>query len=65
MSKQKNKPWDEKWEIVKLIGGGGQGDTFLVKPKYSTNLSQTFVLKKLKNHNSSDSFYMAQWLRLA
>ena len=49
MSKQKSKPWDEKWEIVKPIGGGGQGDTFLVKPKDSTNLSQSFVLKRLKN----------------
>jgi serine/threonine-protein kinase len=48
MSKQKNKPWDEKWETIKSIGGGGQGDTFLVKPKDSTNLSQTFILKKLK-----------------
>jgi serine/threonine-protein kinase len=33
MSKQKNKPWDEKWERVKQIGGGGQGETFLVQPK--------------------------------
>ncbi len=49
MSKQKNKPWDEKWETIKSIGGGGQGDTFLVKPKDSTNLSQSFVLKRLKN----------------
>jgi len=49
MSKQKSKPWDEKWEIVKPIGGVGQGDTFLVKPKDSTILSQSFVLKKLKN----------------
>jgi len=49
MSKQKSKPWDEKWEILKPIGSGGQGDTFLVKPKDSTNLSQSFVLKRLKN----------------
>jgi serine/threonine-protein kinase len=49
MSKQKNKPWDEKWEIVKSIGGGGQGDTFLVKSKDSTISPQTFVLKTLKN----------------
>ncbi|MEG4814908.1 protein kinase domain-containing protein [Microcoleus sp. K5-D4] len=49
MSKPKNKPWDKKWEIVKPIGGGGQGDTFLVKPKDAAILSQTFVLKKLKN----------------
>lgn len=48
MSKQKNKPWDEKWETIKPIGGGGQGDTFLVKPKDSTILSQSFVLKNSK-----------------
>jgi serine/threonine-protein kinase len=54
MSKQKNKPWDEKWEIVKPIGGGGQGDTFLVKPKDSTILSQSFVLKKLKNQKDAE-----------
>ena len=54
MSKQKSKPWDEKWEIVKSIGGGGQGDTFLVKPKDSTNLPQSFVLKKLKNQKDPE-----------
>jgi len=54
MSKQKNKPWDEKWETIKSIGGGGQGDTFLVKPKDSTNLSQTFILKKLKNQKDPE-----------
>jgi serine/threonine-protein kinase len=54
MSKQKSKPWDEKWEIVKPIGGGGQGDTFLVKPKDSTILSQSFVLKKLKNQKDPE-----------
>jgi serine/threonine-protein kinase len=54
MSKQKNRPWEEKWEIVKPIGGGGQGDTFLVKPKDSTILSQSFVLKKLKNQKDAE-----------
>jgi serine/threonine protein kinase len=54
MSKQKNKPWDEKWETIKPIGGGGQGDTFLVKPKDSTILSQSFVLKKLKNQKDPE-----------
>ena len=49
MSKQKNKPWYEKWEIVRTLGGGGQGDTFLVKSKDSASSGQTFVLKKLKN----------------
>ena len=54
MSKQKNKPWEEKWETIKPIGGGGQGDTFLVKPKDSTILSQSFVLKKLKNQKDPE-----------
>lgn len=54
MSKQKNKPWDEKWEKVKDIGGGGQGETSLVKLKDSPFLSQTFVLKKLKNQKDPE-----------
>lgn len=54
MAKQKNKPWDEKWEIVRSIGGGGQGDTFLVKPKDSTISTQTFVLKILKNQKAPE-----------
>ncbi|MEG4580755.1 MULTISPECIES: serine/threonine-protein kinase [unclassified Microcoleus] len=54
MSKQKNKPWDEKWEIVKPIGGGGQGETFLVQPKDPKILSQTCVLKKLKNQKDPE-----------
>jgi serine/threonine-protein kinase len=54
MSKQKNKPWDEKWEIVKPIGGGGQGDTFLVKPKESAILFRSFVLKILKNQKDPE-----------
>jgi serine/threonine protein kinase len=54
MSKQKKKPWDEKWEIVKPIGGGGQGDTFLVKPKESAILSRSFVLKILKNQKDPE-----------
>ena len=54
MSKQKNKPWDEKWEIVKPIGGGRQGDTFLVKPKESAILSRSFVLKILKNQKDPE-----------
>ena len=54
MSKQKTKPWDKKWEIVKPIGGGGQGDTFLVKPKESAILSRSFVLKILKNQKDPE-----------
>jgi len=54
MSKQKNKPWDEKWEKVKLIGGGGQGETFLVQPKDPKIFSQTCVLKILKNQKDPE-----------
>lgn len=54
MSKQKNKPWDEKWEIVKSIGGGGQGDTSIVKAKDSTFSPQSFVLKTLKNQKDPE-----------
>ncbi|MEG4408587.1 serine/threonine-protein kinase [Microcoleus sp. MON2_D5] len=54
MSKPKNKPWDKKWEIVKPIGSGGQGDTFLVKPKDSPIWSQSFVLKILKNQKDPE-----------
>lgn len=54
MSKHKNKPWDEKWEKVKQIGGGGQGETFLVHPKDPKILSQTCVLKILKNQKDPE-----------
>ena len=54
MSKQKNKPWDEKWERVKQIGGGGQGETFLVQSKDPKILSQTGVLKILKNQKDPE-----------
>lgn len=54
MAAQKNKPWDEKWKTIKSIGGGGQGDTFLVEPKNITIPSQSFVLKKLKNQKDAE-----------
>lgn len=54
MSKQKNKPWDEKWETIRPIGGGGQGDTFLVQLKDSPIPHQTFVLKILKNQKDPE-----------
>jgi serine/threonine-protein kinase len=54
MSKQKNKPWDEKWERVKQIGGGGQGETFLVQPKDPKILPQTSALKILKNQKDPE-----------
>ena len=54
MSKQKNKPWDEKWERVKQIGGGGQGETFLVQPKDPKIFPQTGALKILKNQKDPE-----------
>lgn len=54
MSKQKNKPWDEKWETIRPIGGGGQGDTFLVKPKDSPTNDRPGVLKILKNQKDPE-----------
>ncbi|MEG4442088.1 serine/threonine-protein kinase [Microcoleus sp. AT9_B5] len=54
MVKQKNKPWEARWETIRPIGGGGQGDTFLVKPKDSPTNDRTFVLKILKNQKASE-----------
>jgi serine/threonine-protein kinase len=54
MSKQKSKPWDEKWEKVKQIGSGGQGETFLVQPKDPKIFSQACVLKILKNQKDPE-----------
>lgn len=56
MSKHKNKdkPWDEKWKIIRSLGGGGQGETSLVKPKNPTIPHQTFVLKRLKNQDDPE-----------
>lgn len=54
MVPQKNKPWEEKWKIVRSIGGGGQGDTFLVEAKNAIIPHQSFVLKKLRNQNDAE-----------
>lgn len=54
LPKHKKKPWDKKWETIRPIGGGGQGDTFLVQPKDSPILHQTFVLKILKNQKDPE-----------
>ncbi|EAW33695.1 protein kinase [Lyngbya sp. PCC 8106] len=52
MSKNKKKPWNEKWETIEQIGGGGQGLTFLVKPKNDSFPTGNYVLKILKNQKS-------------
>ncbi|AFZ10812.1 serine/threonine protein kinase (plasmid) [Oscillatoria nigro-viridis PCC 7112] len=54
MVKQKNKPWEERWETIRSIGGGGQGDTFLVKPKDSPTNDRPGVLKILKNQKDPE-----------
>ena len=45
----KKTPWDDKWEIEREIGGGGQGLTYLVRNKLDSSLG---VLKRLKNNKS-------------
>jgi serine/threonine-protein kinase len=53
---RKEKPWNDKWEIIKELSGGGQGATFLVKPKSPSETipNETFVLKVLKNHTDPE-----------
>jgi hypothetical protein len=46
-------PWIEKWIELKPLGGGGQGDTLLVRSK-SDDTNQA-VLKLLKPHKAQDS----------
>ncbi|MEM1168279.1 MAG: protein kinase [Cyanobacteria bacterium P01_H01_bin.35] len=54
MNTNKNKPWNEKWEIIKHIDSGGQGQTFEVKPKKDGFLSNQYVLKKLNNQKDNE-----------
>ncbi|GGA46307.1 protein kinase [Okeania sp. KiyG1] len=51
-SKRKPKPWDENWNTIKDIGGGGHGLTFLVEPKNDLFSVGQYVLKRLKNQES-------------
>ena len=46
------KPWSEKWTDGEPLGGGGQGDTLLVKSK--SDESKQAVLKLLKPHKAQD-----------
>ena len=48
-----NEPWGEKWDKLKPLGGGGQGDTVLVQSK--SNFPKQAVLKLLKPHKAQDS----------
>lgn len=47
MSKNKNKPWNENWEFIDKISGGGQGQTSLVKPRNDSYPPGQYVLKIL------------------
>jgi eukaryotic-like serine/threonine-protein kinase len=46
MVKGKGKPWDENWQKVRQLPGGGQGDTWVVKRLGDTN--EEYVLKVLR-----------------
>ncbi|HKW28840.1 MAG TPA: protein kinase [Verrucomicrobiae bacterium] len=46
------KPWAEKWTEVKSLGGGGQGDTWLVRSK--ADGARQAVLKLLKAYKVRD-----------
>ncbi len=54
MNTNKNKPWNENWKIIKQIGSGGQGQTFLVKPRKDVFLSNQYVLKKLIKQDDNE-----------
>ncbi|NEP78009.1 MAG: hypothetical protein F6K39_07360 [Okeania sp. SIO3B3] len=42
-SKSKPKPWDENWQELEDIGGGGQGKTSLVKSKNDSSLPGKYL----------------------
>ncbi|GGA22911.1 serine/threonine-protein kinase [Okeania sp. KiyG1] len=54
MSKNNSKPWDENWKIIENIGGGGQGQTYLVEPKNNSFPANQYVLKKLNKQNDPE-----------
>ena len=47
-----SEPWNEKWGDSKLLDGGGQGDTLLVRSK--SDGTKQAVLKLLKPHKAQD-----------
>jgi serine/threonine protein kinase len=49
MNSRKN-PWTESWELIRALGKGGQGETFLLRALADAN--RRGVLKKLKNQKS-------------
>ncbi|NEQ36590.1 MAG: serine/threonine protein kinase [Okeania sp. SIO3I5] len=54
MTKNSSKPWEENWKIIENIGGGGQGQTYLVEPKNNSFPANKYVLKKLNRQNDDE-----------
>ncbi|MGK7922968.1 MAG: protein kinase [Trichodesmium sp.] len=54
MTKNSSKPWEENWKIIENIGGGGQGQTYIVEPKNNSFPANKYVLKKLNKQNDSE-----------
>ncbi|MDJ0553401.1 MAG: serine/threonine-protein kinase [Microcoleaceae cyanobacterium MO_207.B10] len=54
MTKNSSKSWDENWQIIENIGGGGQGQTYLVEPKNNSFPVNQYVLKKLNKQNDAE-----------
>ncbi|MDY7007083.1 MAG: protein kinase [Cyanobacteriota bacterium] len=54
MSKNNSKSWNENWKIIGNIGGGGQGQTYLVEPKNNSFPANQYVLKKLNRKNENN-----------
>jgi eukaryotic-like serine/threonine-protein kinase len=48
---REDKPWESRWIDAKPLGGGGQGDTFLVK--YVTGTPDQAVLKLLRSSKAA------------
>jgi serine/threonine-protein kinase len=45
-------PWEKNWTVIEPLGGGGQGDTLLVRS--SSDETKQAVLKLLKSHKTKD-----------
>lgn len=52
MAKAKRKPWDENWQKVRQLPGGGQGDTWVVKRRGDTD--EEYVLKVLRKQEDTE-----------
>src|SRR5205809_7981321 len=47
-----DRPWADRWRMLKALDGGGQGDTFLVEPVDGSPTQA--VMKLLKSSKSKD-----------